>query len=384
MKKYFLNDGTGQQGPFDLEELKSKNITAETLVWYEGLPETTKAGQLDELKDFFLVTSPAVVAPVDVLVEKPAEEILIEESVTPEPIVTTTEAAVTTADVATPAAATATKVVAAKKSTAWLSWVLTLLVLGGAGYFVYQDMEKNKAPDSSLGKTEATTDSTTTTVPTTTELETDTDTATSPDVTSTNSADTAVTTSTTDPVTTTTTTTATTNTTTATTNTAQQTAAKKAAAKKAEDEKKKQLAIAAQKKADADQKKQQAAQAAIVAREMEMRNNWPKYISVGNLNYETKGDGVKAFDVPVYNGTDATLDKVTVRVEYTKKSDRKIVKTETITVYNIPPRSTVNGKAPESKKGDKANVILTGMISRKLHFCFPQNNGNAADPYYCN
>lgn len=49
MKKYFLQKGTNYEGPFDFEELKSKNISKETYVWYEGLTEWAKAGKLKEL-----------------------------------------------------------------------------------------------------------------------------------------------------------------------------------------------------------------------------------------------------------------------------------------------------------------------------------------------
>ena len=49
MKKYFLQKGTNYEGPFDFDELKEKNISKETYVWYEGLTEWTKAGKLKEL-----------------------------------------------------------------------------------------------------------------------------------------------------------------------------------------------------------------------------------------------------------------------------------------------------------------------------------------------
>ena|GEM_PF-1492910 len=49
MKKYFLLKGTNCEGPFDFEELKSKNISKETYVLHEGLTEWTKAGKLKEL-----------------------------------------------------------------------------------------------------------------------------------------------------------------------------------------------------------------------------------------------------------------------------------------------------------------------------------------------
>ncbi len=365
MKKYYLNDGTSQQGPFDLEELKSKNITAETPVWYDGLPEWTTAGKLDELKALFIHVPPPFTSP-----EPPPsfQEVIPVTPVSAEPVVTTTAA--TTSATATAIAAKP----AAKKNTKWISWVATVLVLGAAGYFVYQDMEKNKGAAGNTAQTEVINDSTATTSLSESQSSTA-DTAATTVTTTT--ADTAAVTPTLPATTTPTITT----TTTTTTTTAPQTAAQKTAAKKAEDEKKKQLAL---KKAADDKKKLEAAQAAAAARQMEMRNHWAKYISFGNLSYQTKGDGIKAFDVPVYNGTDAMLDKVTVRIEYTKKNDKKIVKTETITLYNIPAKGGLNGKAPESKKGDKVNLFITGVTSGKLHFCYPQNNGNPADPYFCN
>lgn len=53
MNQYFYSDGQSQFGPFSKEELHSKGITKETLVWYEGLTEWVKAGESDELKDLF-------------------------------------------------------------------------------------------------------------------------------------------------------------------------------------------------------------------------------------------------------------------------------------------------------------------------------------------
>ncbi len=375
MKKFYLKEGEGKAGPFDIADLGSRNITAETPILEEGQAEWTTAGKLDELKDLFTPVPPPL----------PTEEPLPTAAApvaAVEPAVTSAAATVTTTVPVTPAPAAKVEkpkpAASGKKSTAGVSWLLTLLILGGAGYFVYQDIEKNKVPGAV--KTLGVSDTATTTVSTT---QSNTSTASTEDTAgATVTTTTDPTTVTTDPVTTTT------ATTTATMTTAQQTAAQKAAAqkaatKKAEDEKKK-LTLEAQKKADAEKKKLEAAQAAAAAKEMNFRNRWPNYISFGSLNYSTKGDGIGAFDVPLYNGTDAMLDKVTVRIEYLKKKETKIYKTETITITNIPARTTVNGKAPESKKGEKVNVFITGITSKKLHFCFPVNNGNAADPYFCN
>jgi hypothetical protein len=48
MKKYYLHDELGQQGPLDIEELKIKNITKETPIWYEGLADWTTAESVSE------------------------------------------------------------------------------------------------------------------------------------------------------------------------------------------------------------------------------------------------------------------------------------------------------------------------------------------------
>ena len=57
MKKYYYSDGKQQIGPLSKEELRSKGISKETLVWYEGLTEWTKAGDVEELVDLFSNTT---------------------------------------------------------------------------------------------------------------------------------------------------------------------------------------------------------------------------------------------------------------------------------------------------------------------------------------
>lgn len=53
MKQYYYSDGKQQIGPLSKEELASKSINKETLVWFEDLPEWTKAGDVEELVDLF-------------------------------------------------------------------------------------------------------------------------------------------------------------------------------------------------------------------------------------------------------------------------------------------------------------------------------------------
>lgn len=58
MKKYYLHSGTEQTGPFDISELKAKNIGRETPIWFEGLPDWTTAQNVDELQILFAVSTP--------------------------------------------------------------------------------------------------------------------------------------------------------------------------------------------------------------------------------------------------------------------------------------------------------------------------------------
>ena len=50
---YYIQNGDERRGPFHLEELKSQNITENTLVWNKGLYQWTKACEVLELVDLF-------------------------------------------------------------------------------------------------------------------------------------------------------------------------------------------------------------------------------------------------------------------------------------------------------------------------------------------
>lgn len=55
MRQYYIYDGKMKKGPFDLEQLKSQFLSKETPVWYEGLKDWVMAGNIEELKDFFIL-----------------------------------------------------------------------------------------------------------------------------------------------------------------------------------------------------------------------------------------------------------------------------------------------------------------------------------------
>lgn len=346
MKKYYFHDGTMQHGPFDLEELKEKNISAETPIWFDSMPDWKPAGQIDELKDFLVHIPPAF-------------------HTTAPPAAGTTETLKTPVIplIATPVAAATNVAKPMKKSTAWVSWVLSLLVLGATGYYIYTDMQKNKVKNSGTTQTgimpvpnedsvnvppvskSETTNTTTTVIPTS-------DTSTSETQTKT------------------------------TTRTPEKPAlTTPTITKKIATSKTSTAQIMQPQKAEEDAKKTNAT--ILLAKEAEIRNHWPKYISFGKLDYKSHSlSGIKAFDVPVYNSTDALLDKVTVRVDYVK-SGGGVYKSETLVISMIPPKSGMNGNAPASSRGTSVNVYITGIASKKLHFCYPQNNGNPGDPYFC-
>jgi hypothetical protein len=47
--EYFITDGVTNFGPFSLEQLKEKNITPSTRIWYAGLSGWTAASEIPEL-----------------------------------------------------------------------------------------------------------------------------------------------------------------------------------------------------------------------------------------------------------------------------------------------------------------------------------------------
>lgn len=51
MRKYFYSDGKEKHGPLTFDELvHEKSVSINTLVWFEGLSDWTKAIEVDEIK----------------------------------------------------------------------------------------------------------------------------------------------------------------------------------------------------------------------------------------------------------------------------------------------------------------------------------------------
>ena len=51
MEYYYSKNGIDKNGPFRFDEIKQKNITPKTLIWYEELEDWKMAGQLPILKN---------------------------------------------------------------------------------------------------------------------------------------------------------------------------------------------------------------------------------------------------------------------------------------------------------------------------------------------
>lgn len=62
MRKYYYIDDTSKQqcGPFTLQELPSRNISRDTMVWSAGMRDWTKAGNVEELTYLFNSKAPVL------------------------------------------------------------------------------------------------------------------------------------------------------------------------------------------------------------------------------------------------------------------------------------------------------------------------------------
>ena len=81
MKKYYLHNGIEQQGPFDIDDLKIKDINKCTPIWYDGLPEWTTAEKVDDLKELIKTSTPPPFVP-----KQPTPPPFVAKQPTPLPI----------------------------------------------------------------------------------------------------------------------------------------------------------------------------------------------------------------------------------------------------------------------------------------------------------
>lgn len=60
MKQYYIYLDNEQKGPLSFEELKEKNISRETSVWFEGQADWKKAFEIEELTELFKSVPPPI------------------------------------------------------------------------------------------------------------------------------------------------------------------------------------------------------------------------------------------------------------------------------------------------------------------------------------
>lgn len=117
---------------------------------------------------------------------------------------------------------------------------------------------------------------------------------------------------------------------------------------------------------------------------MNFRNKWESYIKIQNSepNIDYTLGGISPFTINVYNETSYMLDQVDIYVQYIRKNGQ-LYQTKTVTVLNVPAGSSAYADAPASINGVKVSCTIEKIVSKKMHFCYPENNGNPEDPYFC-
>jgi hypothetical protein len=279
MTKYFLHDGNQEQGPFDIEQLKSKNLRNDTKIWHDGLDSWTTVGQLVELKHLVISTPPPLTKPVEEIKSTPPKMEQAQYAYSNQNSNTYNE-----------------PIPEKKKSKPLPLIIAGLLIVGSViGWLVYQNTQNKEIIAEVNDKVE-------------------------------------------------------------TANNAK----------------------------DQNEERRKEINKANTIKNMNFRNNWQNYIKVDHsepkVNY-TLG-GISSFDVYVSNETTYMLDQVDIYVEYIRKNG-ETYQTKTVTILNVPAGSTETGLAPESVNGVKVNCTISKIVSKKMHFCYPADNGNPEDPYFC-
>lgn len=276
MTQYYFHDGQQEQGPFDIEQLKSQTLKKDTPIWYEGLESWTTVGEVEELKQLFASkpTPPPLIKKVP------------EVKATPPKMEQPSFAATNYQD------AFPTK----KKSLLVPLIIGGILIVGGLIiWLIYQNVQQTTVIH---------------------------------DI---------------------------------------------------------QDSVTTQNTAEADKEaERQRINQANTLKNMNFRNKWESYIKVQNSEprIDYTWGGISAFTVYVSNETSYMLDQVDVYIQYIRKSG-EVYQTKTVTVFNVPAGSSANAEAPSSVNGVKVSCTIEKIVSKKMHFCYPENNGNPEDPYFC-
>jgi cell division protein FtsL len=276
MIQYYFHDGQKEQGPFDIEQLKSQTLKKDTPIWYEGLESWTTVGEVEELKQLF-ASKPTL---------PPLIKTIPEVKTTPPKIEQPSYGATNHQDT-----------FPTKKKSLLVPLIISGVLIVGALiiWLVYQNNQHTNVIQD-----------------------------------------------------------------------LQDTVSTKSTAEE-----------------DKEAERQRINQVNTV-KNMNFRNNWENYIKVQNSEptVDYTFGGISAFSVYVSNQTSYMLDQVDVYVQYIRKNG-EVYQTKSVTILNVPAGSSANAEAPSSLNGVKVSCIVEKIVSKKMHFCYPENNGNPEDPYFC-
>jgi hypothetical protein len=276
MKKFYFHDGSMQHGPFDLEELRSAGISAQTFIWFDGLVQWTAAGQIKELKPIFSNTTPPPFPEPHASAQPPALPNFMQQ-----------------------------KEFAGSQPFKRKPVFITLTVLAAClGIWLFYSYNSHAETLENIREQQEEVD----------------------DV-----------------------------------------------VQQIESEERRQ------------KEERKRVNEELTRKNRNYRNNWPDFISASTNNYKYNSlGGISGLEVSVSNRTEYLLDEVTVYVTYVK-ANGDVWKTIEVPIYNVPAGSERSYSVPDVGRGTSVSLTISGIISKKMHFCYSPGNwaNNADDPYFC-
>ena len=116
-----------------------------------------------------------------------------------------------------------------------------------------------------------------------------------------------------------------------------------------------------------------------------LRDSWGRYLWAEAGDYESNElGGISNLEVVVVNKMEYPIDEAKVAVKYIKENGDSF-KTEYVIVYNIPAGGKASMPAPDSNRGTKVEMEITGARCQSLNFCYDVkiDTRGVDDPYFC-
>ncbi len=124
------------------------------------------------------------------------------------------------------------------------------------------------------------------------------------------------------------------------------------------------------------------ANSALTQKNMNYRNNFQKYLTLSRNQYEYSDlGGIYNLEITFTNNTDYVINNANVQVGYIKENG-EYFKTEELQFTNVQPNTQETLRAPDSERGLNVDYQFSEIYSKKMHFYYPSNSGNEADPYF--